>query len=178
MADAMTLTVEQFDEIYEAARYRAEVKGGKFDHDDHEVPAADLVDLAQSVPERFVVLCRMARASLSRTEVQGVVPAGWKLVPVEPTREMIRPACAMIDDESPWPFVVNLYTAMLAAAPPPPAPSTDAREGEDLVTMPRWVAERVGRFYVPKEDSDAIFSRREAIRLYHAALASGGRANG
>jgi hypothetical protein len=121
MADAVTLTVEQIDEIYEAARYRAEVKGGKFDHDDHEVPAADLVDLAQQVPERFVVLCRMARASLSRTEAQGTAAEGWVLAPKKITPAMEKAHFwAFVREKTPA-TAQELWAAMLAAAPTPPA---------------------------------------------------------
>jgi len=46
------------------------------------------------------------------------VPAGWKLVPVEPTREMIFAAQQYHEGEAYLPF--SLYKSMLAAAPPVP----------------------------------------------------------
>ena len=48
-----------------------------------------------------------------------VVPQGWKLVPVDPTSEMLKAAWKHgIDDEAPDPYYA--YKAMLAAAPQPP----------------------------------------------------------
>ncbi len=47
----------------------------------------------------------------------GGVPAGWKLVPVEPTELMS--VAGWIDKEEVYPD--DIYRAMLAAAPPPPA---------------------------------------------------------
>ena len=45
------------------------------------------------------------------------VPAGWQLVPVEPTPRMISAATESRITDTPWP--VGVYKAMLAAAPKP-----------------------------------------------------------
>jgi hypothetical protein len=45
-----------------------------------------------------------------------VVPQGWKLVPVEPTREMKRAGMSERHDD----LSRSVYQAMLAAAPQPP----------------------------------------------------------
>ena len=64
----------------------------------------------------------------------GMVPAGWKLVPVEPTDDMHRAAvrtvvhCTGNDD-----FPPAVYRAMLAAAPQPPAPWCKATKRGDHV---------------------------------------------
>ena len=54
-----------------------------------------------------------------------MVPAGWKLVPVEPTLEMIKKMCAYDGTEYSNPFdsddFKDDYRNMLAAAPQPPA---------------------------------------------------------
>ena len=47
------------------------------------------------------------------------VPAGWKLVPVEPTRDMIA-AAAKDESSKEHPTYASMYAAMLAAAPQPP----------------------------------------------------------
>ena len=52
---------------------------------------------------------------------QPAVPAGWKLVPIEPTREMVNWACQDIKcfGENRW-TCRDAYNALLAAAPTPP----------------------------------------------------------
>lgn len=60
--------------------------------------------------------------------MSGGVPAGWVLVPVEPTLEMVE-ACAKADAET-WGPVGGMYramwSAMLAATPTPPIEGRDA----------------------------------------------------
>lgn len=51
-------------------------------------------------------------------EAGAAVPAGWRLVPEEPTEAMVKAAYAMPNK---WGARVDAYRAMLAAAPPPPA---------------------------------------------------------
>lgn len=52
------------------------------------------------------------------------VPKGWKLVPVEPTTEMMEAAFnATRDDQIDW--MRQHYRAMPAAAPPPPVQQDD-----------------------------------------------------
>ena len=59
------------------------------------------------------------------------VPAGFVLVPVEPTPEMCHSAEAELDAGCNWP---TIYAAMLAAAPAAPAPRNTATH-EHLSTM-------------------------------------------
>jgi hypothetical protein len=141
----------------------------------------------------FVARATLARASLSRTEVQGVVPEGWKLVPVEPTEAMVAEAGGPVvdlyrcDDQSYRP--ADVYADMLAAAPPPPAPSTDAREGEDDPDSPQErlaLVEGMLRIIMDNPGQAKLYARvaldfiefTQAERLEmrgEAALASGGR---
>lgn len=87
---------------------------------------------------------------------RGQVPAGWKLVPVEPTREMLV-ATNWANDPAAG------YRAMLVAAPAPPA-----AEQPDAVKVPRKVLEN----WLDSADE------RERPRFVHAlrALLRGGEA--
>ena len=53
--------------------------------------------------------------SLADSEKNRPLPNGWKLVPIEPTLEMIGAAADQADCMGDW------WRAMLAAAPPPPS---------------------------------------------------------
>lgn len=56
------------------------------------------------------------------------IPDGFRLVPERPTREMISAAVPMYDAmiaDSEWPFTINLWRAMLQAAPQPPVVGED-----------------------------------------------------
>jgi hypothetical protein len=57
---------------------------------------------------------------LSALDLSAIGAEGWKLVPEEPTLEMIKAAHAHHEGEAWLPH--SLYTAMLAAAPSPPEP--------------------------------------------------------
>ena len=62
------------------------------------------------------------------TQCQGCAPpacivTGWKLVPIEPTREMIVAAKAAFVSAGPIAFA-DFYAAMIVAAPPPPTGET------------------------------------------------------
>lgn len=62
--------------------------------------------------------------------LQGSVPEGWKLVPVEPTEAMMNAAPASYSSSfmAIWPKICgDIYRALLAAAPasPEPSPSTE-----------------------------------------------------
>lgn len=68
-----------------------------------------------------------------KAEAAPIVPQGWKLVPVEPTPEMVRAA----DDELMTPLSgmsrgsgpVRVYRAMLAASPAPDADGVETNDG-------------------------------------------------
>ena len=56
----------------------------------------------------------------SALSAQSQVVAGdeeWQTVPKHPTGRMIDAVVSMVDDVAPHPFILNLYRAMLAAAP-------------------------------------------------------------
>lgn len=84
-----------------------------------------------------------ARAQLAAT---AGVPDGWRLVPVEPTKEMIEAAFmsedVAFDSRS---IVITDYRAMLAAAPSP-APASDAPEDDQAYDREaeRLTAEALG----------------------------------
>lgn len=77
-----------------------------------------------------------ARAELAA--LRAAVPAdGWKLVPVEPTNEMLKAGVAAAvaqHDERPW--CPPCYQAMLAAAPKPPAQAVAVRVKELVFPAP------------------------------------------
>lgn len=52
--------------------------------------------------------------------VQAQIPEGWKLVPTEPTEDMIVSLYGHIYEERMYPFGKGLYKAMLCAVPKPP----------------------------------------------------------
>ena len=68
-----------------------------------------------------------------KAEAAPIVPQGWKLVPMEPTPEMVRAA----DDELMTPLSgmsrgsgpVRVYRAMLAASPAPAADGVETNDG-------------------------------------------------
>src|SRR5690606_38516107 len=72
------------------------------------------------------------------------VPEGWRLVPVEPTEEMVQAGHTALmewdartgDDLG----IENVYGAMLAAAPTPPASAAPAAAGDALdAARYRWL---------------------------------------
>jgi hypothetical protein len=73
-----------------------------------------LVELLGNHPAEVKNIDPLAWAHLLVYTHQASEPAGWKLVPVEPTPEMCHTAEAEIDADSSWPAI---WAAMLAAAP-------------------------------------------------------------
>ena len=76
-------------------------------------------------------------AQWQSTRLRGGVPEGWKLVPVEPTTDMLRAAvnAVVIDTQAieegdhislTWNEVKDVFAAMLTAAPQAPAAALDA----------------------------------------------------
>ncbi|MCA8427822.1 hypothetical protein LGN30_32050 [Burkholderia seminalis] len=85
------------------------------------------------IPRDWRVL-RSGEAAAAPADAQAAapvtIPAGWKLVPIEPTREMLDAHFSHLDVEAEdvYPHQYELakgaYAAMLGAAPPPPAPAS------------------------------------------------------
>lgn len=68
--------------------------------------------------------------------VAGMAPSGWKMVPVEPTSEMVMAGVDNTDSGDEFPSthcIAEVYKAMLTAAPASPAslPDGDAKGGAD-----------------------------------------------
>ncbi len=86
--------------------------------------------------EHVSALACKARAALSAPPAAGV-PEGWKLVPIEPTAEMVqaaldKPAFDPLGDLLPWSHITRTsYAAMIKAAPTPPA-----SEQQQAVVLP------------------------------------------
>lgn len=75
------------------------------------------LELAKVYAAKGAHEARKALAALS-AQVQDVAgDEEWQLVPKHPTGRMIGAVVSMVDDYAPHPFVLNLYRAMLAAAP-------------------------------------------------------------
>lgn len=71
--------------------------------------------------------CVLAKQTL---QASVPVPDGWKLVPVEPTEEMLG-ACAPPTNELAQYEAMRAYAAMLTAAPPPPTTSLSVALAEE-----------------------------------------------
>lgn len=67
-------------------------------------------------------------------EQAGAVPVGWKLVPIDPTKEIVDAMEAVEHPNNHAAFYCDLYAAMLSAAPTPP----DAGPGEIPAGMVAW----------------------------------------
>jgi hypothetical protein len=94
--------------------------------------ARELDDWADNFDDaELVTLLRAAALALREREAEcerlrgerTIMPAGWRLVPVEPTEEMERAGAAEVDRTNPYSDDVanNIWTVMLRAAPPAPA---------------------------------------------------------
>jgi hypothetical protein len=125
MSGAMTLTVEQVRSVFDAgyehgySRSCADERGYRLAKNYDEAFESAVADLEP-----------LARASLSRTEVQGVAEGVDEIVTRLYRRFKDWSKRGFGPDDVTWCEVKADVVAMLAAAPPPPAPSTDAREGE------------------------------------------------
>ena len=81
-------------------------------------------DLDDLELERYNALCLALTAAAPFLTPQ--IPDGWKIVPVEPTEEMIEAHFrAHAEAETVFAEVPMLWSAMICAAPPPPQERTD-----------------------------------------------------
>jgi hypothetical protein len=96
-------------------------------------PCGCSIGTCESKPNR---LCRMTVEIAERAELQAAraaspVPAGWKLVPVEPTEAMLLAGYDWtneLDCQGEFAGTKKIYAAMLAASPPaPPTPQPAAQ---------------------------------------------------
>ena len=112
--------------------------------DDTQPEALDLADWLEAVgggpsAKRCAALLREQHARIAELEAQvealSAAPVGWKLVPVEPTQEMLEaPSNA-------WPADAKAtWAAMLAASPTPPA-EQQAQSGAAYAELPHSVGE-------------------------------------
>lgn len=70
--------------------------------------------------QRWAALVRRQAAEIDRLAAMAQPPAGWVLVPVEPTQMMVERACESIDHLGVrWSDMREAYEAALAAAPKP-----------------------------------------------------------
>ncbi|MCJ9708932.1 hypothetical protein LWS69_07825 [Bordetella hinzii] len=78
------------------------------------------------------------------------IPAGWKLVPIEPTHAMVIEGLNAGLEHKDEPYFI--YAAMLNAAPAPPAPASSAEPvGEVVVT---WTQDRSRIVAVTRQDEE------------------------
>jgi hypothetical protein len=75
------------------------------------------------------------RAALEQSDIEipASVPEGWKLVPVEPTNEMVQAWLDTYEGN-----IQTVYRAMLAAAPQPPVVEQPQVEQEPVAWIERW----------------------------------------
>ena len=112
------------------------LEGCRIEYDYHGNP--------MDASDRDVIEARSAlRTAIKQTQSPaeqylGMVPPGWKLVPVEPTRDMIA-AAAKDESSKEHPTYASMYAAMLDAAPQPERqPLTDE---QILEVMREWPVE-------------------------------------
>jgi hypothetical protein len=176
MADAMTLTVEQLRRLFDAGVIHGmDVSHSTYWGDDPANTADQAFEKAAS---------DIARASLSRTEVQGVVAEGWVPIPYKPGDPQPRISGGV------WRGIRTNGAGGFEGIPvKPPAPSTDAREGEDDPDSPQErlaLVEGMLRIIMDNPGQAKLYARvaldfiefTQAERLEmrgEAALASGGR---
>lgn len=129
------MTVAQHQRIVAARASKAAARV----EDERDVLLRDMVDYftEAGLPEDLLERYRSVElAALSAPPAAGV-PEGWKLVPMEPTAEMVqaaldKPAFDALGDLLPWSHITRTsYAAMLDASPTPPA-----SEQQRAVVMP------------------------------------------
>jgi hypothetical protein len=92
-------------------------------------PHADLVERARQAADEIAALDKtlpwgdrmefiILAALTSSRAAPAPVPEGWRIVPIEPTEEMIS---AWREVFSPWPYENDAWKALLAATPAPPS---------------------------------------------------------
>ena len=100
---------------------------------------------AESEMRRAALLDEMQKAALAAgqaTAAQAVVPAGWKLVPVDATDEMVRATDKVNFENGDTDGTLhNVWHAMIAAAPAQPA----AQQGVAFAALP--TSSHAGRVY-------------------------------
>lgn len=149
----------------------------------HTSGASDLRTAAQAVVERwdtplwkdvpataeYIGRLRAALAAGQATAAQAVVPAGWKLVPEQPTLSMLIKG-SDTDTSTSAEDCRRVYRAMLAAAPARPA----AQQGVAYAALPESFLE------IPDVQDEsginAYYSREVVLECIDAALASHGQA--
>ena len=108
------------------------------------------------------------------TRLRGGVPEGWKLVPVEPTREMIQAACDKhgYPGGSRWVYRDG-YRTMLTAAPQAPAAALDAGVVRDAdVRACRRIAANLDHACLVEPYTAARLLREYAAVLDRAAMSA------
>lgn len=82
----------------------------------------DFRDLFNKVLQQHADGLHHVRPALaSRQDQQGQAPEGWRLVPAEPTEEMIDAACEACDRNFGREYLIRGFSAMISAAPLPHA---------------------------------------------------------
>jgi hypothetical protein len=98
-----------------------------------QAPPAHAYDLARCA------WIEAGRAALA--QAQSCVPAGWVLVPEDPTKEMLKKACAVDwSNEDGDAAATNIWQAMLAASPQPQPvqPSEHWIDDEGRIAWANW----------------------------------------
>jgi len=113
-----------------------------------QIPIAGVLDRVSITNNRLDDIAGMADAPYLDTSAP-IIPADWKLVPVEPTPEMIRNASYLT-------FTPFIYQAMVAAAPEPPVVYNEPTSGSvqaplPITGAPQAAAQKIDeRVFVPE----------------------------
>ena len=130
---------------------RVELHGSDADFIAKHFHGAGARDLAAALLTAIEPVAASPGVPDGMARLQGSVPEGWKLVPVEPTEAMMNAAPASYSSSfmAIWPKICgDIYRALLAAAPasPEPSPSTEdvMREARGALAIALSAIEKAG----------------------------------
>ncbi|AIO65770.1 hypothetical protein [Burkholderia oklahomensis] len=168
----MAIILQVIDE-----RDRAEEVGTRLANAVGEFLGVDVGEWS-SANDPILVAIEALESRAPRAEVAGAVPEGWKLVPIDPTVEMLTFVYDPDADDSPS----ERYAALLAAAPQPPsadaaaAPKPAAEPHSDDIavdTFARVMKDKLAQARAKGRGGWEMCDRRELSRTLHEHIEKG-----
>ena len=140
----------------------------------------DMVAAAAELRRQHARIAELEAVGAGGVQALSAAPAGWKLVPVNPTPEMWKAAKSVPDPNPPYPPHYGLvWDAMLAASPTPPV-EQQTQPGAVYAELPepdfgpgRYLGKATGDAYT-KEQLRDFADRTHALRMQAAPKAAPG----